>query len=203
MMLEASLCIWVFSSYAFSLTFGNVRMDQPGARDCLATRCAKARVRGPSRDGPRPPGAASAARPDSSWLGKKTLVPLPKRHSQPPAIGRSCNLDDSGSCLRWDRPRAWAECHGAASPLCACCLARSLAPPPAPYQTRHSLAPPQSAPLLASKSRLASVGLQAESHGLRAREPTGSDLVSHRQHGARGLLDGLQHLAGSREMCVT
>ncbi|CAE7278833.1 unnamed protein product [Symbiodinium natans] len=34
----ASMCIWVFSSYAFSLTFGNVTMDQPEFAEQLDIR---------------------------------------------------------------------------------------------------------------------------------------------------------------------
>lgn len=83
-LVAASLGIWVFSSYSFSLTFGNVSMDQPEFADQLEMRDAAFTGKMPDL-GPAPLGS----------MGRQSFAPPPYQTRQslapPPSAPRSLN----------------------------------------------------------------------------------------------------------------
>lgn len=88
----ASLGIWVFSSYAFSLTFGNVAMDQPEFADQLDLRDAE--FTGQKLPGYGPPGMGSLGPRGGTGppgRGSASLASMPPayqtRHSLSPPMG--------------------------------------------------------------------------------------------------------------------
>lgn len=87
-LVAASLGIWVFSSYSFSLTFGNVSMDQPEFADQLEMRDAAFSGKFPEdRLGPMP--QTSFAPP---YQTRQSLAPPPRQSLAPPqSAPRSLN----------------------------------------------------------------------------------------------------------------
>jgi len=77
----ASLCIWVFSSYAFSITFGNVQMDNPEFADHLEMRDAAITGKPPPGSmglGPAPPYQTRGTPP---YQTRQSLAPQSGRAS--------------------------------------------------------------------------------------------------------------------------